>query len=1071
MSMKMPGTWKPRNGAIPHALVWLTLLLTFLQLTSNTSFATDQQPKPVRYVQDIQPLLSRSCFTCHGPDATARKAGLRLDTASGATTPADSGSPAIVPGHSDNSTLLERISTDDDDLRMPPPESGDRLTGEQVAMLRQWIADGAEYQSHWAFVTPSRPAVPPGDRSENPVDLFVREQLEASGLKPTAPATRETLIRRLSLDLTGLPPTPQEVSAFLADDSPNAYEKVVDRLLASPHYGERMAIRWLDQARFADSNGFQSDGSRDIWAWRDWVIHAYNQNMPFDQFTIEQLAGDMLPAPTRSQIIATGFNRNHRLNGEGGRIVEEWFVETVIDRVETTGLTWLGLTLNCCRCHEHKYDPISQREFYQLFAFFNSVEESGVLSPQGKNGENTPPLYYLSTPETDARVAELEQVLANARERVAEVRKAMPALQTEWEATALQQLKEKKPVWNVASVEVTSRGGATLTIQPDGSWLASGKNPPNDTYEIRIPLSESVLTGLMIETLPDAGLPAQSLGRGFNGNFVLTGVTAQLSAPELSEPVPVTLTDARADYEQAGWTAESIRTNEVEAAAGESQRGWAIDGNDPAKRLTRRLMFRISEAGKIPPDAVLQVRLFHQSQYRDHNVGRFRISVSSASPELVSLNEAGLPSLIQQILAVPADQRTTDQKKSLTNYFAASVPNGVSAAESAIKDAQAALTDYRDRLPTTMVMKETTPRDAWVLVRGQYDKPGEKVERGTPAMLPPMKAGLSMDRLGLAQWIVDRENPLTARVWVNREWERFFGTGFVRTTENLGTQSDFPSHPELLDWLAVEFMQPTVLPDVNDQPAHAWDMKALQKLIVMSRTYQQSSAVTPDRLEADPENRLLSRGPRFRLTGELIRDQALAISGLLVPTVGGPSVRPYMPEGVWDETSKYGNLRNYKHDQGDGLYRRTIYTIWKRTAAPPTMLLFDAPNREVCTIKRSRTNTPLQALALLNEVTFVEAARGLAFRMMTDGGSTNDSRLEHGFRLATGRHPSDREKQVLLQGWEQDLADFRNSPDSARQLLSIGHSAVNDAVDQPELAAWTVTANVLLNLDEVVMRE
>ncbi|MCA9058242.1 MAG: DUF1553 domain-containing protein, partial [Planctomycetaceae bacterium] len=727
------------------------------------------------------------------------------------------------------------------------------------------------------------------------------------------------------------------------------------------------------------------------------------------------------------------------------------------------------------RCHEHKYDPITQREFYQLFAYFNSVEESGVLSPQGKNGENTPPLLVLATPETDARVAALEQQVADAREAVNRLKQQLPDLQKAWEIAATEQLTDDKSVWRLPESKATSSGGATLTQQTDGSWLASGRNPPNDSYEIAVPLSGSPLTGLLIDTLPDPSLPGGSLGRGFNGNFVLTDVTAEIHAPSLESPLALVLRDAQADYEQSGWTAASIRTT---ASAAPPQRdagarqGWAVDGNDAAKRITRQLMFRVNPPSTLPDQAVLHVRISHQSQYADHNVGRFRVSVSSARPEFVSLSSGGLPEAIRNALRTAPQQRVDAQRKALADYFTQNVPNEVAAAENSLKEAQAVLADYRDRLPTTMVMKEVAPRDAWILTRGEYDRPAEKVERGTPAALPPMREGLSQDRLGLAQWIVDRNNPLTARVWINREWERFFGTGFVKTTENLGTQSEYPSHPELLDWLAVEFMEPTVLPDVNGSPARPWDMKALQKLIVMSSTYQQSSAAEPHLLAADPDNRLLARGPRFRLSGETIRDQALAIGGLLVETIGGPSVRPYMPEGVWDETSRYGNLRNYQHDSGDGLYRRSLYTIWKRTAAPPSMLLFDAPNREVCTIKRSRTNTPLQALTLLNEVTFVEAARGLATRMMREASDSSfRKRMQLGFRLATGRHPSEAELRVLLSGWQHDLQEFQAAPDAVKQLLSIGDSPVPAELDTAELAAWTVTANVLLNLDEVVMRE
>ncbi len=1063
------------------------LLLAFVLSTeadyARQTFAIDS----INFNRDIKPILSDNCFTCHGPDEHQRAAGLRLDQFAGATVSAESGAAAIVPGKPDQSELIARITTADANLHMPPLETGKTLTRGQIQLLKQWIAEGAEYRGHWAFEKPVRPPVPPDQPvsaigqvppAANPIDHFIRQRLANSGLKASAPADRITLIRRVARDLTGLPPTPNDVAAFVNDKSHNSYEAMIDRYLASPAYGERMAISWLDYARYADSNGFQSDGSRDIWAWRDWVINAYNSNKPFNDFTVEQLAGDMLPNPTRDQIIATGFNRNHRLNGEGGRIEAEWFVETVIDRVETTGLTWMGLTLNCCRCHDHKYDPISQREFYQFFAFFNSNDESGVLAPAGKNGENTPPLLTLSTPETDAQLAELNDQLKAARIKQVKAEEDLPKLQAAWETQIASQL-EQPETWQLqVPSKVTSKGGAKFKRLDDGSYLATGKNPARDTYEIEIPLTTAdktlkQLSGLMLETIPDPSLPNQSLGRGSNGNFVLTDVVAEIRSPSLQQPIAVKIARAAADYEQNSWVASSVITQR--ASQGEKlppRKGWAIDGNDPAKRLARRLMLAATEPIDIPADATLNIQMMHQSQFPDHNVGRFRIFTSQLDPSLLSPAGSTLAPNVREILAISPSDRTKQQAAMLAKHFRDHIANPVREAEAAIKAAQQKIQDFQEKLPTTMVMKERSqPRDAFILVRGEYDRPAEKVERKLPAFLPPLPAGAPVDRLGLAQWIVSHENPLTARVWVNREWERFFGTGIVKTTENFGSQAEFPSHPELLDWLAVEFMQPTVLPAVAGKPAHPWDMKALQKLILMSQTYRQSSVVRSEHIVKDPDNRLLSRASRFRLTGELIRDQALFVSGLLVDRIGGPSVRPYMPEGVWDETSKYGNLRGYRHDKGDGLYRRTLYTIWKRTAAPPTMLLFDAPNREVCTIKRSRTNTPLQALALLNEVTFVEAARALATRIIIEGGNSTTDRINYGFLIITGRQPSPQELEVLSAGIREDLALFTANPTAAAALARQGESSAPEDIPAAELAAWTLTSNILLNLDEFVTRE
>ena len=1029
----------------------------------------------VHFNRDVKPILSQNCFQCHGPDDAHRAAGLRLDQRDAAMKPAESGAAAIVPNDPDNSELLKRVTSADADLHMPPAEAGKVLTAEQIETLRRWIKQGAKYEGHWAFEKVQSPAVPQVSTESasfvaNPIDSFIIAKLQSQGMKPSSEADRVTLLRRATLDITGLPPTLEEIDAFLKDKSPKAWENVVDRLLASPHYGERMAISWLDNARYADSNGFQVDSSREMWAWRDWVIKAYNSNMPFDQFTIEQLAGDMLANATQDQIIATGFNRNHRLNGEGGRIEQEWFVETVIDRVETTGLTWLGLTLNCCRCHDHKYDPVSQREFYQLFAYFNSVEESGVLAPTTRRAENTPPLMTLLTPELEQQRTELQQAVAAATTQRDDVAKTLPELMTAWEVHV--KARETRPVWQMLEPRsVTSVGGATMTRQGDGSWLASGKNPANDEYRIEIPLESNRLSGILLETLPDPSLPAQSLGRGFNGNFVLTGVSAELQVGDAA-PVAVALKKVQADYEQPNYTAAKIRLDvRPTEGRGTEAFGWAIDGNDPAKKIARRVFFAPESPVEAAAGSVLIIRITHDSQFGDHNAGRIRLSVSDADSDQVGLGDGGLPADVRAILNLAQESRSADQTAQLQKYFREQTDNPIRTAQSALTDAEAKVVEFNANLPTTMVMKETTPREAFILTRGEYDRPTDKVQRATPAFLPPLPEGASNDRLGFAQWVVSDTNPLTARVWVNREWERFFGTGLVKTSENFGAQAEYPSHPELLDWLADQFMHPTTLPAVVGKSAQAWDMKALQKLILMSATYRQTSHTDKDRLALDPDNRLLSRGPRFRLSAELIRDQALAVSGLLVNKIGGPSVRPYMPEGVWDETSKYGDLRGYKHDKGEGLYRRTMYTIWKRTAAPPSLLLFDATNREVCTIKRSRTNTPLQALALLNEVTFVEAARGLALRMVQEGGSTDSDRLIYGFRLITGRAPSAQEQQVLAEGLQSDRETFKQSPDAAAQLLKVGDLSVKSTLDPVELATWTTTANVLLNLDEFVTRE
>lgn len=1058
---------------------WLTASLTLTARAADVNFS-----------REVRSILSDKCFTCHGPDEEQLQGGVRLDSRDLALAEADSGLRPIVPGNAQASELLKRVASDDPDLLMPPPDSGrKRLTPEEVAVLTAWIEQGADYQEHWAFIPPQRPEVPnptPATAIEekwlaNPVDRFLLDRLQREQLSPSPEADRRTLIRRVSLDLIGLPPTLEQIDEYLNDQSSGAYERMVDRFLQSPHYGERMAIEWLDYARYADSNGFQSDGSRDIWAWRDWVINAFNRNQPFDQFTIEQLAGDMLENATRDQIIATGFNRNHRLNGEGGRIVEEWFVETVIDRVETTGLTWLGLTLNCCRCHDHKFDPISQREFYQLFAFFNSGDESGVLAPKGKNGENTPPLLELLTDEHRRQLDDYEQSIASEKLQLEQLNEQVPQLAAAW----LQQQASERPAttspvsdadlsdnrWQVLTpANAISTGGAKLHRQEDGSILVTGKNPAADNYELTIPLQPASsgpthITGLLLEALPDSSLTDGSLGRSSNGNFVLTQFAAELRTALDQTSQPLEFSEIAADFSQANWPADSLLNPQKSPKS-----GWAVEGHNPERRQKRSLRLILKKPVEISGDSVLHIRLEHQSPYAQHSMGRFRLSLSNLPAEQLSLAEtassAGLSPQLLTLAQRDAQDWTAAEHAAVEQAFLESTDNPIRKAKAALKDTEAKLQDYRDRLPTTMVMREADqPKDAFVLIRGEYDRPSDKVERGLPAVLPPLPSGAPVNRLGLAQWIVSDTNPLTARVWVNRQWERFFGMGIVKTSENLGSQAEYPVHPELLDWLAVEFMRP------ESSSASQWDMKRLQRIILTSAAYRQSSHVDAELLERDPDNRLLARSPRFRLTGELVRDGALAASGLLVTQLGGPSVRPYMPAGVWDETSKYGNLRNYKADSGQGLYRRSMYTIWKRTAAPPTMLLFDAPNREVCTVKRSKTNTPLQALSLLNEVTFVEAARKLAERMLLEGGETATERLDYGFRLSLARSPTESEMRLLRDGLDRDRIAYQRAPEQASRLFEFGDSKTEEQDHAAEIAAYTLAANVILNLDEFVTRE
>lgn len=1029
-----------------------TLLLNILFFGSLTTGFTAEK---LSFNRDIRPILSDACFQCHGPDEAKRKAGLRLDQRESALKKLESGDTAIVPGKPQESELLKRIVAHDD-TAMPPKNIGKTLSKAQVELLTQWIATGAEYQGHWAFMPIERPTVP---AAGHPVDAFIRTRLATEKLKYQAEADRRTLIRRVTLDLTGLPPTPAEVDAFVRDTAPNAYEKVVDRLLMSPRYGEQMALQWLDFARYADSNGFQVDSSRFQWPWRDWVIRSFNENKPFDQFTVEQIAGDLLPNATRDQIVATGFNRNHRLNGEGGLIAEEWRIETVIDRLETTGSTWLGLTFNCCRCHDHKYDPITQKEFYRFFAYFNSIQESGILQGESKNTE---PTINVIDDATTAKIKQLDDQLAQLKVTEAELLKKLPELQAAWEIKFKERVGQQSEMWTpLAPISVKANSKTKFAKQPDGSYLAVGPAANQETYEIESPINAGSISGVLLEAFVDASLPAQSLGRAFNGNFVLSKIEATLSAPSLKTPLPIVFTQAKADYSQNGFDVATVLTPNT-------KQGWAIDG--PTKKENRKAMFLVNQPVTVPADAKIKIRLI-QNYSNQHSIGRFRLSTTAVPTAEVKLTGPQFAASLKAALLTEPVKRTAAQKTELSNYFRANADGPFKEHDQQVAIIKKQRDEAITKAPTVMVMKEAAkPRDAFVLLRGEYDRPGEKVTPGIPASLPPMPKDAPNNRLGLAQWLVSDTNPLTARVWVNRAWERFFGTGLVKTSENLGSQAEFPSHLDLLDWLSAEFMKPTLLPAVNGQPAKPWDMKAMHKLLVMSATYRQANTVTPEALERDPENRLLGRAARLRLSGETLRDQALFASGLLVEKVGGPSVRPYMPDGVWDETSRYGDLRGYKHEKGEGLYRRSLYTIWKRTAAPPTMLLFDAPSREYCAVKRSRTNTPLQALSLLNEVTFVEAAKKLGERLVRDGGKTDDERIRYAFQLVLAREPSAMESKILREGVEVDRKKFTADLATAQKLLTVGEAKPDANLNTVELAAYSIVGNILLNLDESVVR-
>ncbi|MBV9865557.1 MAG: PSD1 domain-containing protein [Abitibacteriaceae bacterium] len=1028
------------------------LLLAVMAFASVTGAGAQSVPsKPtlkatskLLYSRDIQPILSDKCYTCHGPDAAARKAGLRLDQAQSALRKEN---PVIVPGNSSVSELVKRITAQDPDEKMPPPTSHRTLTPQQIAQLKQWIDEGAVWGKHWSFEPPQRAALPAVKNktwARNPIDRFVLAKLEQSGLTPSPEASKETLIRRVTLDLTGLPPTPQETAAFLADHAPDAYEKVVDGLLQSPRFGERMVWEWLEAARYADTNGYQGDPTRPMYYWRDWVINALNRNMPYDQFTVEQLAGDLLPNPTRDQLIATGFHRNHMINGEGGRIPEESRVDYVRDRVETTSTVWMGLTLQCARCHDHKFDPLTQRDYYQVSAYFNSVDETGANDAGGLAN----PVLSMPSPEQTQRLEALRVVERDTKQQRDAAEKAVGERQAQWEQSLLgPDGKLLEPTWQPLTPDnLQSEQGTQLEKLEDSSVLAKGKSPDKDNYTLNLNPILGSITGFKLEVLPDASFVNKGPGRADNGNFVLNEFQVRLNDK------PIDLVAVNADFEQQGWPLAG-------AVDGKPETGWAIM---PSFGQTHTAIFQVREpvAGDT---ARLSCKLMFQFG-RQHTLGHFKLYATTAPPELLH----PLPAEIRAILLKARDARSDAEKIKLTEYHRDNDPQ-VADAKKRCEDAQREREAFENSIPRTMVMRDRAqPRDTFILIRGAYDKYGEKVTPGVPAVLPALPEGAPPNRLALARWLVSPSNPLTARVTVNRYWQSLFGTGIVKTVDDFGVQGEKPSHPELLDWLACEFMQPTVAqPTVaNALPNNAWNLKHILRLMVTSATYRQSSKTPSGLAERDPENRLLAHGPRYRLPSWMIRDQALAASGLLVEKLGGPPVKGYQPPGIWEDAT-FGIIR-YEPDHGAALYRRSLYQFWRRIVGPTEF--FDVGNRQTCQVKINRTNTPLQALVTLNDVTYVEAARVLAQRVMQEA-TTPAARIALAYQLLVARQPSKAETAVLMSALKKFHAQFAKDPASAKKLLSMGESPRDEHLDVVEHAAYTALSNVILNLDETLTKE
>ncbi|MEO6738613.1 MAG: PSD1 and planctomycete cytochrome C domain-containing protein, partial [Chthoniobacteraceae bacterium] len=961
---------------------------SLLPLIGLLSIPSAQGAEAIRYNRDIRPILSDNCFSCHGPDEKQRKSGLRLDIREDAMKAAKSGDVAVVPGDPKQSALLARINSTDEDELMPPPKSHKTVTAVQKRKLREWIEQGAKYERHWSFVPLALvdgPTVKNGDWPRNDLDRFILARIEGDGLTPSPQAAKETLIRRVSLDLTGLPPTPTEVDVFMADTSDRAFEKVVQRLLKSPRYGERMAVDWLDAARYADSNGYQVDRDRELWPWRDWVIRAFNDNKPFDQFTIEQIAGDLLPHATLDQRIATGFHRNHMLNEEGGIIAEEFLAEYTADRVETTAAVWLGQTFNCCRCHDHKYDPFTQRDFYSMKAFFHNVSERGVGIYSNPIRQNAPPFVKLPAPEIAAKISGLDAQMTAVNGQLAVLAGESSAGIDEW----ARRIATSPVGWKAIEPQTATGGDQPPHLDIAERTIDIGPQETRaNTIRITARLPAGRVTAVRIEcatVASSASFQWSELKMVRPGEKRAAKTPVALRAITSGDSLSVAETGKVLDNDRKTRTALSVKPEHPAHAVFEL--ASALDVHDPQSEI--EIEIGVENA---------------------NGPSRWRIFVTDTDAELLA------PSNVMAIAKRDPAKRSDAERKQLAAFHLSQQPQHRQLSDQ-VEKLKKQLAAAETEIPTTLVMDEMKEaRPTFVLMRGAYDKPGERVSAATPAVLPALSAGEPRNRLGLAKWLVSPQNPLTARVAVNRLWQQVFGTGLVKTSEDFGAQGEPPSHPELLDWLAQEFIR------------SGWDVKHMMTLMVTSATYRQQSRLTPLLRDRDPENRLLARGSRFRIMGEFVRDQALAAGGLLVEKIGGPSVKPYHPAGLYEAITAGSGYNIYVPGKGDDLHRRSLYTYWKRSVPNPAMLAFGTPFREACTLRRPRTNTPLQALNLMNDPTYVEAARFLAQRMMREGGDTVESRLT---ALLRDRDP---ENRLLTRG-----ARFRIMGEVVRdQALAVG---------------------------------
>ncbi len=983
--------------------------------------------------RDIRPILSDKCFSCHGFNEEDRKADLRLDTEEGAFVDLG-GYKAFVAGKPDDSEAWLRIDTDDEDDIMPPPKSHKELTADEKKLIKEWINEGAKYEIHWAY----QPLVKPPAKN---IDVFIEAQLKKKGLKLSPQADRATLVRRLYLDLLGLPPTSKEVLAFVNDKSPKAYENLIDRLLADSAYGERMAVYWLDLVRYADTIGYHSDNLMEVSAYRDYVIRSFNDNLSYKQFTIEQLAGDLLPKSTLDQKIASSYNRLLQTTEEGGAQAAEYMVIYAADRVRNVSNVWLGSTMGCAQCHDHKYDPFSMRDFYSMAAFFADLKEK----PNGKRAPN----LKLPTADETKKITELKKNLSEktAAKQVAanaNLAKNVKSAQTKWEASMREKIASQSSEWTVMNpVKLVSSGRQTLSKQDDLSVLASGKNPAKDNYTITLK-GKGLVRAIRLEALTHDTLTNKSSSRA-NGNFVLTSVIVKQAGK------PVAIASAKADYEQATWPIANTLD-------GKKTTGWAIDGHNKPKDHVA--MFVLKQPLDLGKGGEFTVELRHQSAHAKHNIGRFRLSLTDSESPALS-GGINLPPKLITSLKQPSDKLDAKQKKALADYYQGIAPL-LADARKQIEGWKKELKNTEGKVQTLLVSEAIPePRMTRILNRGSWlDKEGEVVQPAVPAFLPmDKKEGAPADyratRLDLAEWIMGDSNPLTSRTFANRMWKLFFGTGISRDLTDLGGQGKPPTHPELLNWLSVDFRE------------NGWDIKHLVKTILMSRAYQQVSTVSPELAKADPSNQLWGRQGRWRIEAEFVRDSALSLGNLLVEQQGGKSVKPYQPAGYWQNLNF--PKRKWEAGKGDELYRRGLYTFWCRSFPHPAMVAFDAPSREECTAERPRSNIPQQALVLLNDPVFIEASRAFASRIAKEGGDSVDAKLKWAWQSATSRQATSEELAILKKLFENQKTRYIADEKAAKDLLGLADQPV-DKASVGEAAAWTSVARTIFNAYEATSR-